>query len=293
MNHDDLDPALDPALDQYSRRAFIERVGTTTVAAAFLGTEAAAQRPGEALKDQSLVRQEVDFPSGETRVKAFLCRPKTPGRRGSVIVVHEIFGLNDHIKDLACRFARAGCNGLAVNFFTREGNPPDAAGGFGPVMEFVGRIPDAQVLRDVRAAVKFLESRPDSNGKVGLVGYCWGGRVAMLAAAGVPELDAAVAYYGRIRLAAKNERQTHGAIDLVDQVRVPILGHFGAADQGIPVSDVEAYRNALKAAGKTAEIHIYEGAGHAFNNDTRPSFHPESARLAWQRTLAWFAKHLR
>ena len=294
MHPDEIDPALDPSLDQLSRRRFVKRVGQSAAAATALATGACAQEDKQTvLADSSQAQEEVTFKSGEADVKAFLCRPKAEAKRGSVIVVHEIFGLNPHIKDIACRFARAGYNGLAVNFFTREGEPPSAEGGFQRVMEWVGKIPDAQVMSDVRSAANYLRSRKDSNGKVGIVGFCWGGRVSMLAAANVDELSAAVAYYGRIRLAQKNERQTHGPIDLTSKVSVPLMGHFGATDQAIPVADVEAYREELKKLDKRAEIHIYEGAGHAFNNDTRESFNKQAAEQAWTRTLAWFEKHLK
>ncbi len=294
MKDQEIDPALDPSLDQLSRRRFVERVGQSAAAATALATGACAQESKpSALADSALVQEEVTFKSGDADVKAFLCRPKIENKRGSIIVVHEIFGLNPHIKDIARRLARAGYNGLSVNFFTREGEPPSAEGGFPRVMEWVGKIPDSQIMTDVRAAANYLRTRKDSNGKVGIVGFCWGGRVSMLSAANVNELSAAVAYYGRIRLAQKNERQTHGPIDLTSKVSVPLMGHFGATDQAIPVADVEAYREDLKKLDKKAEIYVYKGAGHAFNNDTRESYNKQTAEQAWDRTLSWFVKHLK
>jgi carboxymethylenebutenolidase len=296
MSYQELDPALDPALDQVSRRSFVEKMSVSTLAAAFLGQAALAQEgKPSALKDANLVHEDVWIESGGQRIEAFLCRPKEEGRRGSVIVIQEIFGLNDHIKDIACRCAKAGYNGLAINFFTREGKPPSVEEGFPKLFEFVSKIPDAQVLGDIQAGAGFLRGRSDSNGKVGVAGFCWGGRFSMLAAAGVPDLNAAVAYYGRIRLAPNADRakQPHGPIDLVDKMNAPLLGHFGAQDRGIPVADVEALRDELKKHGKTAELHIYEGANHAFNNDTRESYNADAARLAWKRTLEWYDKYLR
>jgi carboxymethylenebutenolidase len=288
------DPALDPTLDHVSRRRFIQRAGAGAVATAALGTAAMAQdKTPAALNDASLAHEEVTFLSGKQRVEAFLCRPKAEAGRGGVIVIHEIFGLNDHIRDIACRLAKAGYAGLAVNFFTREGKPPSMEGGFAPLMEFVGRIPDSQIITDITAAAKYLRARKDSNGKVGVVGFCWGGRYAMLAAAEVPNLNAAVAYYGRIRLASKTENQPRSALELVPKMRAPLLGHFGALDQGIPPADAEALRDELKKNGKTAEIYVYEGAGHAFNNDTRESYNAGAAKLAWRRTLDWFGKYLK
>lgn len=301
QEHDpNMDPALDPELDRMSRRRFLGKVGASAAVAAAASAGALGQdkTPG-ALNDSSLAHENVTFKSGSDTIEGFLCRPKGEGRRPSVIVVQEIFGVNDHIRDIACRLARAGYIGLAVNFFTREGKPPE---GFGPpLMEFVGRIADEQVLQDIRSASAYLRSRSDCTGKIGLVGFCWGGYFAMLAAAmpagadGKMPLDASVAYYGRIRLAPNADRQKkpHAPIEVVEKVRTPLLGHFGALDRGIPVEDVQAYQDELKKRGAVAEIHIYEGANHAFNNDTREMYHAEAAKLAWQRTLDWYARHLK
>lgn len=241
----------------------------------------------------SLVHEDVTFKSGGADVKAFLCRPEGETKRGAVIIVHEIFGLTDHILDVACRIAEAGYDGLAVDYFSREGAPPEAGGDFRPLREFVSRIPDSQLMADTMAAADYLKARPHSNGKVGIVGFCWGGRVAMLVAAEVPEVNAAVAYYGRIRPSGvPTPNQPKYPIDLADQMRSPLLGHFGANDQSIPPADAAALREALERAHKTSEIHVYEGAGHAFSNDTRPSYNAAAAHLAWTRTLAWLGKYL-
>jgi carboxymethylenebutenolidase len=295
------DPALDPTLDQLTRRTFLGRAGAGTagaVAATVLGPGALAQdaRP-RALDDPDLHKSDLTFPSKNSEgkvseIKAFLATPKTEGKRGSVIVVHEIFGLNDHIKDVACRLAQAGYNALAPDLFTREGAPPPLSGGFGPLMEFVGKIPDSQIMGDLKAGAHSLKAQSSSNGKVGIVGFCWGGRVSMLAAAYVPDLNAAVAYYGRIS-GDKTANQPTYPIDLAAKMSVPLLGHFGAEDQGIPPEQAEKLRAALQDHHKTAEIYVYEKAGHAFNNDTRESYRPEAAKLAWQRTLAWFGKYLK
>ena len=138
---------------------------------------------------------------------------------------------------------------------------------------------------------KMLKSLPQSNKKVGIVGFCYGGRVSMILDGYVPELNAAVAYYGRIS-GNKTEGQPAQPIDLAEKMKAPLLGHFGAQDNGIPPSEAEKLQDALKQHNKAAEIYVYEGAGHAFNNDTRESYRPEVAKLAWQRTLDWFKKYL-
>lgn len=288
---------LDPALDHVSRRQFLGAAGASAGLLSVAIEQVRAQDTSERVaQDPAIVTREVRFPSRGAEktdtIQGFLATPESGGKRGSVIVVFEIFGLNDHIRDITARLARAGFNALAVDFFSREGGAPRTEGGnFQPLMQFVSQIPDRQILQDVRAATTYLKGLPISNGRVGTVGFCWGGRIVMLAAAQVPELAAAVAYYGRIR-SAKTENQPVHPMDLVDQIRVPLLGHFGAEDRGIPVADVEALRDRLKERGALAELHLYPGAGHAFNNDTRPGYQKEAATAAWKRTLDWFRKHL-
>lgn len=289
-----LDPALDPTLDQLSRRTLLGRAGIGTAAAFGVAAGCVPQeKKSSALEDEKLTKEEITFDSGGTKIKGFLVRSKESATKaGSVIVVHEIFGVTPHIKDVTARLAQQGYTALAVDFFTREGTPPPLEGGFGPLMQFVGKISDAQIIGDVRAAVTYLKARPASNDRVGLVGFCWGGNVAMLSAAEVPGLNASVCYYGRIRT-DKSANKPQSPLDLVPEMKAPLMGHFGALDNGIPVKDVEALRDALKEKGKTAEFHIYEKAGHAFNNDTRESYVADAAKESWSRTSAWFEKYLK
>lgn len=244
-----------------------------------------------------MTNREITFPStavpnSPTEVKGFLALPDGGAKRGGVLVIHEVFGLTDHIRNVARRLAEAGFLALAPDLLTREGEPPELKdGNFQPLRDFISAIPDSQILGDLRAAAATLRGLPESNQKVGLVGFCWGGRVSMLSAAEIPELDACIAYYGRIT-GDKTDNQPAHPLDLADKISVPLLGQFGAEDQGILVSDVERLRDALKQRGKTAEFHIYENAGHAFNNDVRPSYRAEAAQLAWKRTLDWFTRYL-
>ncbi|HLV80414.1 MAG TPA: dienelactone hydrolase family protein, partial [Chthonomonadaceae bacterium] len=223
----EIDPALDPALDQLTRRTLLGRAGAGAaglVASTVLGPAAAQETsaPRHALEDESLNRQEITYPSrggGEqvAKIKAFLATPKTTAKRGSVIVIHEIFGLTDHIKDVACRLAQAGFTALAPDLFTREGAPPPMSGGFAPLMQFVGKIPDSQLMGDIQAALHPLRERPDSNHKTGIVGFCYGGRISMIADAEVHGLSAAVAYYGRIT-GDKTANQPAFPLDLAAQM---------------------------------------------------------------------------
>ena len=294
----EIDPALDPALDQLSRRTFLGRAGAGAVAATTFGPAAEGQETKKrALDDPDLVKAEITFPSRsekgeEAALKGFLVSPKNKNKHGSVLVIHEIFGLNDHIRDVACRLAQAGYTALAPNLFTREGDPPPLSGGFGPLREFVGKVSDMQIVGDLNAASKYLRARSDSNQKVGIVGFCWGGRISMIYNGSAPDLHAAVAYYGRISGEATPNQPAH-PLALAEKMRAPLLGHFGEKDTGIPPAEADKLREALKAHDKKAEIYVYEGAGHAFNNDTRDSDQKEAAGLAWKRTLDWFGKYLK
>ena len=287
------DPALDPALDQLSRRTLLTRIGAGAAGtfAAALGAETTA----EAEPKPEIVRSDIAFESKHSdataQVKAFLASPKTNHKRGGVIVVHEIFGLTDHIKSVAVRLAEAGYDAIAVDFFTNSGPLPDYKTDFKPLAEYVGKIPDSQIVSDTAGAAKTLRALPHSNGKVGIIGFCWGGRISMLYDAAAPDLNAAVAYYGRIS-GEKTANQPEYPIDVAAKMNAPLLGAFGAEDKGIPPTEVKKLEDALKAAHKTAELHEYEKAGHAFNNDTRESYRPEAAKLAWKRTLDWYHKYL-
>lgn len=298
-----IDPALDPTLDQVSRRTLLGRVGSVAAVTA-LGGSAEAQGTGRAsgLNVQA-EKKNVTFPSktkdGKTaRIKAFLATPIPPPNvrwkpRGAVIVIHEIFGLNPHIKDVATRLAQAGYIALAPDLFTREGTPPKVEGNnFAPVMQFVGKVSDAQIAADLKSGVAYLQKQNFANGNVGIVGFCWGGRVSMLSAANVPELKAAVAFYGRIRADKPTDNQPQSPLDVAAKMTVPLMGHFGEQDGGIPVADVDALREALKQRNHPTELYVYPNAGHAFHNDTRESYRADAAKQAWSRTLEWFSKYL-
>jgi len=267
-----------------SRRSFLSSISTNTFVAAFLGVEAMGKAAPR------IVLEDVSFDSGMDRVKGVLARPSGKGRRPSVIVIHEIFGVSPFIRSVAEKLAEAGYNALAVDYFTREGAPPAVKDDLQPLLEFVAKVSDEQVLADTRAAIAYLQTRLDTSGRTGVLGFCWGGRHAMLAAAEASHLGAAVAYYGRIRSADPAVRSPFA---LAERMSAPLLGHFGQEDASIPVADVEAFRAALAEHQKRAELYVYRNAGHAFANDTRPTYRAEPAKLAWTRTLEWFRQNLR
>jgi carboxymethylenebutenolidase len=195
-----------------------------------------------------------------------------------VLVIHENRGLNPHIRDVARRFAAEGFLALALDYLSPLGGTPadeDRA------REMIGTLKPDDILASSRGAIRWLEARPDGNGRAGAVGFCWGGAAVNELAVSDPELDAGVAYYGR-----------QAAAERVPAIRAPLLLHYGGLDERINAG-IPAYEAALKAAGKAYELHVYEGAHHAFNNDTAPArFNKEAADLAWGRTLAFLRRHL-
>jgi carboxymethylenebutenolidase len=246
-----------------------------------------------ALEDDRLIREPVEYKNEGDTVNAFFSRPKAEGRYPAVIVIHEIFGLTEHIRDVTCRLAQAGYAALAPDLYTREGGAPEGTD-FTKLREFVGKIADARMVGDMQAGMRYLRTRGDVSGdRIGSVGFCMGGLYSLLLAGRTPDLKAAVAFYGRLVYPEKTPQKPTAPLELVKEMQAAIQGHFGSDDQAIPVESVEEFKAALAEAGKTHEIYLYEGAPHAFHNDTRPSYRPKAAKLAWSRTLAWFDEHLR
>ncbi len=293
-----------------SRRAFLRRAGTdalATGAALVPGLAAAnaalekgkasmqtAAPAGSALADPNVVREDITYPSGPDQVKATLLRPRNlSGTAPAVIVIHEIFGLTDHIRDVAARLAQAGYVALAPDLYSREGGAPEATD-FNVIRAFVAKIADDRIVGDLQAGASFLMSHPLVAGrKVGTVGFCMGGLYVLLFASQTTALGAGVVYYGRPRYAETTPLKPTSPLTLVPRLTVPLQAHYGEADTGIPLADVEALRQAVAKTGTPNEIYTYPNAPHAFHNDTRESYRPEAAKQAWGRTLAFFDRHLK
>ena len=267
----------------YSRRQFLDRLaslaGSAAAGAALLpllqNNYALAQVMPE--NDPRIVAETVDIP-GAQGLKGYLVKPKDAGKLPTVIVIHENRGLNPHIKDVTRRMAAEGFTALGLDYLSpMGGTPADEDKG----REMIGQLKPEDVIAYGKAAVAFLETHPNGNGRVGAVGFCWGGAAVNNLAVNEPKLDAGVAYYGR---QARPED--------VAKIQAPLMLHYASLDQGINAG-IAAYEAALKAAGKAYELHMYEGVNHAFNNDTAPArYNKEAADLAWGRTVAFFKKHL-
>lgn len=220
-------------------------------------------------------------------VKAYWVQPAGKGPFPTVLVVQEIFGLHEYIRDTCRRLARQGYQAIAPNVFQRQGDPSRVAGVPEILATIVSRVPDAQVMRDLDACADWAAANGGDPARLGITGFCWGGRISWLYAAHNPELKAAVAWYGRLTGTASEMTPKH-PMDLVNALQAPVLGLYGGKDQGIPVSDVDDMREDLAKAGKKAELVVYPDAGHAFHADYRPSYRADDAADGWKRMLAWF-----
>jgi carboxymethylenebutenolidase len=207
-----------------------------------------------------------------------------------VLVVSEIFGVHEHIADVARRLAKQGYMAVAPELFVRQGDVKNIADTSRLMSEVVSKVPDEQVLGDLDAAVAWAKAQGGDTTRLGITGFCWGGRIVWLYSAHSPLLQAGVAWYGRL-MGPTSTLQPRHPIDVAGQLHAPVLGLYGAKDQGIPLDSVDRMKAALaqgNAAARASQFVIYPDAGHAFNADYRPSYHKESATDAWQRCLAWF-----
>jgi carboxymethylenebutenolidase len=228
-------------------------------------------------------------------VPVHVARPrKATAKLPAIIVIQEAFGLNDHIRSVADRLAAEGYHVVAPNLYHREGGK---VVGYGELQQAIGlmvRLTDEQILTDLRAIVAALKSARDVRGdRIGITGFCMGGRVSYLAACELPDIRAAVPYYGG---GIAGQQMAPGATPPADRtakMKGAILLHFGEKDAFIPPSVVEEVRKTLEREKKDFEVHVYPGAEHGFHCDERPSYHREAADLAWKRTLAFFDKHLK
>ena len=230
---------------------------------------------------------------GGDEIEAYLARPMSPGPLGGVVVIHHMPGYDAPTKEIARRFAAEGYNALMPNLYHRDApgaSPDDAAA----AARAKGGVPDARLVGDVAGAAAHLRALTSSNGKVGVIGYCSGGRQSFLAACSL-RLDAAVDCYGAFVTGVVPEGFPLKATPLVDrtpQLRCPLLGLFGNEDHFPNTEQVDELEAALKDAGKTYEFHRYDDAGHAFFSVDRTAYRPEAAVDGWQRIFDWFGRYL-
>ena len=271
---------------QFSRRAFI--VGGLAAGFAFAVLPVSAETITTDAK--GLTVGEVRVPVDGGTIPAYRAMPDAGGPSATILVVQEVFGVHEHIKDICRRLAKVGYFAVAPALYAREG---DVAGmkDISQIMQVVTKVPERQVASDLDATVTWARSTGKADtSKLGIVGFCWGGRQVWLYAAHNPKLKAGVSWYGVLQR-PKNAMTPDNPIDLVQNINAPILGLYGGADPAIPVAQIDALRAALKRAEKSSEIVVYPDTPHGFNADYRPSYRPQQALDGWSRMLAWFRKY--
>ena len=226
-----------------------------------------------------IITERINYPTDDITMKGYLARPSAAGKYGAVVVIHENRGLNPHIEDVTRRVAQAGFIALAPDALSESGGTPSDAD---QARELIGKLDMPKTINHYIKAYDYLRSRSDSNGHFGCVGFCWGGAMANQLAVHVPSLNAAVAFYGRQPDAAD-----------VPKIKAAVLLHYAGMDERVNAG-IAAYEEALKKAGTVYELYMYEGAQHAFHNDTAgPRYNEAAAKLAWERTIRFLNEKLK
>lgn len=241
---------------------------------------------------EGLVTDTIQVPLGSEQMPAYWAMPKGKGPFPVVLVIQEIFGIHAYIQDVCRRLAKEG-NYLAIapSLYFRQGDATKIEDRQKLVSEIVSKVPQSGVMTDLDATLKFLKTKKVANtARVGITGYCWGGNVTWMYSAHNPSLKAGVAWYGRLKGDVTPVMQKY-PVEIAKDLKVPVLGLYGAEDQGIPVESVEQMRQALATGKSGSEIIVYPEAEHGFHADYRPSYHEASAKEAWGKLLAWFKKH--
>jgi carboxymethylenebutenolidase len=282
-------------MEQITRRQFI---ATATLATGF----ALAVQPVSAkvitTDSNGLVAGAVKIAVKDGEIPAYRAMPAKSGSFPIVLVVQEIFGVHEHIQDVCRRFAKLGYVAVAPELFVRQGDVSKLTS-IEEIRPIVAKVPDAQVLSDLDATVNWaVKSAKGNKNKLGITGFCWGGRITWLYAAHNPQVKAGVAWYGRL-VGDVTELTPKHPIDIASTLKVPVLGLYGGKDTGIPLDTVKQMRdrlasrneNRLKSGSSKSEIIVYPDAPHAFFADYRPSYREEDAKGGWQRLQTWFKQH--
>jgi carboxymethylenebutenolidase len=276
MLRSELDPA--PALTSARGTGVGFAVAMQPVAAHTIATDTAG-----------LVAGEVTIEAGDFDLPAYRARPEGDGRAPIVVVVSEIFGVHEHIADVARRFAKLGYLAVAPELFVRQGDAKATSDIDTLFATIISKVPDAQVMADIDASIAWAKANGGDGSRLGITGFCWGGRITWLYAAHNPALKAGVAWYGRL-VGATSPLQPAFPIDVVDRLHAPVLGLYGGADTGIPLDSVERMKAALAQgsdAARRSQFVVYPHAQHAFHADYRPNYDEAAARDGWQRCLDW------
>ena len=272
-----------------SRRNFM----TATAAATAGYTLAAGPVRAEAITTDTagLAAGEAKIKVADGEMPVYFARPANGTNAPVILVAMEIFGLHQYIRDVTRRLGKLGAFAVAPDYYFRKGDLAKIAE-VSQLMPLVNSKPDSELIADLNATVEWAKSQGGDSSRLGIVGYCRGGRTVWVYCAHSPNVAAGVAFYGSlVDPPAQKELWPKSPTDLAAQIKAPVLGLYGQADQGIPVAQVEAMQSALKAAGKTAEFKIYPDAPHGFHADYRPSYRKDAAEDAWRSMTDWFKKY--
>jgi carboxymethylenebutenolidase len=278
--------SLYPSAPELTRRIFV----VTSLTAGFaLAVQPIQAQTTITTDTNGLTAGEVKIPVKDGEIPAYRAMPAKGKNFPVVLVVQEIFGVHEHIKDICRRFAKQGYLAVAPEMYARQGDVSKLTN-INDILPIVNKVPDEQVMSDLDAAVAWAKKNNGNTSKLAITGFCWGGRIVWLYAAHNPGLKAGVAWYGRL-VGNTDELHPKNPIDLVKDLKAPVLGLYGGADQGIPNNTVEQMQKALKEASKPSEIKLYPDTPHGFHADYRPSYRKEQAQDGWNLLLAWFKKN--
>jgi carboxymethylenebutenolidase len=239
---------------------------------------------------EGLEERPIRIPTADGEIPGYLAMPSRGGPFPVVLVIQEIFGVNSYIQDVCRRLAKLGYLGVAPELYSRQGDVSQMTDLRRIIEDVVSNVPDAQVMSDLDAAVDFAVAGRGDPTRIGVTGFCWGGRAAWLYATHSARLKAAVAWYGRLAGATESLHPAQ-PVDVAGELRAPVLGLYGGQDPSIPVEQVERMRSAIAGAGKNAEIVVYPEAGHAFHADQRQHYNDSAARDGWTRMREWFRQY--
>jgi carboxymethylenebutenolidase len=288
MNHQAEFDSLMPTLP-LDRRGFL----VTALGAGFaLAVQPVAAQTAISTTTDGLLAGEVAIATGDGPMPAYRAQPAQGSHFPVILVVQEIFGVHEYIKDVCRRLAKLGYQAIAPELYARQGDPRQYSAIPDILAKVVSKVPDAQVMADLDSCVAWAGSNGGATARLGITGFCWGGRITWLYAAHNPKVKAGVAWYGRL-VGQPGALTPKHPLDIAAQLHGPVLGLYGGQDQGIPQDSVDSMRKALaaapSAASKSSSIHVYPDAPHAFHADYRPSYRKDAAEDGWRRMQAWFA----
>ncbi len=279
-----------PALPM-NRRGFL----VTALGAGFaLAVQPVMAQTAISTDSTGLTAGEIQVPTADGNMPAYRAQPAQGNQFPVILVVQEVFGVHEYIKDVCRRLAKLGYQAIAPELYARQGDPRQYSDTSELIAKVVSKVPDSQVMADLDACVVWAKSHGGDSARLGITGFCWGGRIVWLYAAHHPGVKAGVAWYGRLASSASEMTPQH-PLDVASKLHGPVLGLYGGQDAGIPLDTVGKMKAALaqsaNPASKASTLHLYPDAPHAFHADYRPSYRKEAAEDGWKRMQDWFKKH--